>query len=381
MVKLKGITWNHSRGYTSIVATSQRFMEINPNVEITWDKRSLQEFADYPIDELAEKYDLLVIDHPWAGFAADKGILLRLEKYLPKSYLQDQAENSVGKSFESYNFDGYQSALVIDAAAPVATYRPDLFEKENRPLPKTWEDLIELAKEKKVVYAGYPINNLMEFYMMCRTQDGYLFNGSEVVNQELGIQVLEQLRELASYCTDEMFDWEPISVYEAMSTRDDLFYCPFAYGYSNYSREGYAKNLLISTDLIELNGKKLISTLGGTGLAISNNCKKLDKAIDFVKYAASPDIQRTLYFENGGQPGHRKAWLDTEVNRRTHHFFKATLPALDRAYLRPRYSGYFHFQDHAGDLIRDYVRYGGKPDKVMDQLNNFYQESLQGERV
>ena len=49
-VLLKGITWSHSRGYTSITAVSQRFCELNPGVSIEWEKRSLQEFADAPIE-------------------------------------------------------------------------------------------------------------------------------------------------------------------------------------------------------------------------------------------------------------------------------------------------------------------------------------------
>ena len=53
-IQLKGITWNHSRGFTSMVATAQRFSELNPNVDITWEKRSLQAFADEPINELAK---------------------------------------------------------------------------------------------------------------------------------------------------------------------------------------------------------------------------------------------------------------------------------------------------------------------------------------
>ena len=47
-ISLKGITWSHSRGFTSIVAVSQRFSELHPDVEITWEKRSLQEIADAP---------------------------------------------------------------------------------------------------------------------------------------------------------------------------------------------------------------------------------------------------------------------------------------------------------------------------------------------
>jgi multiple sugar transport system substrate-binding protein len=380
-MKLKGITWNHSRGYVPAIATAQRFMEMNPGVQITWEKRSLQEFADYPIDILAEKYDLLVIDHPWAGYASDKNILVNYSEVLPKEYLKDQEINAVGKSHISYNFDGFQSALAIDAATPVATYRPDLFEKEGRPLPKNWNELLDLAKEGKVAFAGYPINSLMDFYMLCATQgEEDLFADDEVVvPEELGMKALELLRELTSYCTPAIYNWEPIAVYDQMSTTNELYYCPFGYGYSNYSRSGYSTYLLKSTDMVEIEGHgKLKSTLGGTGLAISNKTENLEIALKYAMYSASPAIQKTLYFDGGGQPGHRQAWLDEEVNRRSADFFVNTLPALDRAYLRPRYTGYFHFQDNAGDAVQEYNRFGGNPKKVLEKLNKLYRESKRG---
>src|ERR1700678_4608659 len=68
-VELKGITWDHSRGFTPLVATAQRFHELHPEIEIIWSKRSLQGFADMSIEQLAARFDLIVIDHPWAGFA------------------------------------------------------------------------------------------------------------------------------------------------------------------------------------------------------------------------------------------------------------------------------------------------------------------------
>ncbi len=82
-IVLRGITWNHSRGFVSVVATAQRFSEMQPQVDIIWEKRSLQEFADAPIQGLAEQYDLLVIDHPWAGYAAHSQALLPLQEIIP----------------------------------------------------------------------------------------------------------------------------------------------------------------------------------------------------------------------------------------------------------------------------------------------------------
>ena len=63
-VVLNGITWGHSRGITPLFATAQRYSELHPDVEINWEKRTLQEFADYSIEKLTSQYDLLIIDHP-----------------------------------------------------------------------------------------------------------------------------------------------------------------------------------------------------------------------------------------------------------------------------------------------------------------------------
>src|SRR5215471_950799 len=94
-IHLKGMTWNHTRGYTPMVATSQRFCEkrLIDDLSISWEKRSLQEFADQSIDALAKKYDLLVIDHPWVGHAAASGVLVPLDQHLPAEYVADQAAN------------------------------------------------------------------------------------------------------------------------------------------------------------------------------------------------------------------------------------------------------------------------------------------------
>ena len=119
-----------------MVATAQRFHELHPGVEIVWDKRSLQEFADKPLTELVEVFDLLVIDNPWSGFVAPGGILLDLSDELPEDFIEDQKVNSVGLSHPSYEFDGGQWALAIDAAAPVSVYRSDLLKKAASTAPR-----------------------------------------------------------------------------------------------------------------------------------------------------------------------------------------------------------------------------------------------------
>lgn len=377
-IVLKGITWGHSRGITPLLAVSQRYAELYPGVEIKWDKRSLQAFADYPIEKLTEMYDLLIIDHPWVGTAAATKCVLPLEEYLSKEYLKDQLNNSVGYSHLSYEYDKSQWALAIDAATPAASYRDDLLRKNNTTLPATWQEMIGLAKKGKVAVPAIPIDLLMNFYTFCIAHGKEPFNEKEeVIDKETGIAAIESMKELYSVVDRRMFKCNPINVAELMTSTDDYWYCPFAYCYSNYSRNGYAAHKLQYTDVVAFNGKGLRTTIGGTGLAVSAFSQYKDEAIRFAGMAVSGTCQATLYVQNGGQPGHLSAWKSDEANGLTGNFFRQVLPVMERGYVRPRYHGYLHFQDHAGDPLQQCLMQDSDPAIALSEMNEIYVQSLQ----
>ena len=60
-VQLKGMTWSHPRGIDPLIACSDEWQRLT-GTEIHWDKRSLQDFESYPVEELARQYDLIIID-------------------------------------------------------------------------------------------------------------------------------------------------------------------------------------------------------------------------------------------------------------------------------------------------------------------------------
>lgn len=380
MKKLKGITWNHTRGLLPMVATSQRFTELNPGIEISWEKRSLQEFADASIEDLAKRFDLLVIDHPWTGFGAATNTILPLSDYIPSEYIKDQEINTVGRSYESYVFSDKLWALPIDAATPVASARLDILKKQGLKVPQTYDDLLALAKKGLVAFAGIPVDVLMSFYMYCCSLGEAPFQSEEkVISTETGTKALQLFRELAQLIDPANFNRNPIQVYEAMVNSDEIAYCPFAYGYSNYSRIGYSQNLLHFYDLVKLNDQPMISSLGGTGLAVSSFGQHIPEAIKYAEFTGSSQVQQTIFADNGGQPGHLQAWKSDRINQLTHDYFKNTLPALERAFLRPRYSGHMYFQDQAGDVVRDYLMKGGNEKSVLSAMNELYVKSLKSQ--
>jgi multiple sugar transport system substrate-binding protein len=381
MIKLRGISWNHTRGILPMQATAQRFSELHPDVEIHWEKRSLQQFEEFPIEKLAATYDLLVIDHPFIGYAARHQIFLPLDDWLSPEVIADQERNSVGGSHASYVWEDHLWALAIDAAAPVAAWRPDLLATRGVAVPATWPEVLALAATGAVETPAAPINCLMNFYGLCLAAGEAPFSHpTNVVGRHAGEWAFARLSELITSCPPDCVTRNPIQSLEllASSANTTLAYCLFPYGYSNYARDGYADHALVFGDVPALEpGRPLPTTLGGTGLAISARSTHPQLASDYAAFVASERIQRTLYAHAGGQPGHRAAWLDAENNRRTHDYFRATLPALDRAFVRPRYANYLHaFQEKAGLVVNRCVRGELAPPSALAELDALYVRSL-----
>jgi multiple sugar transport system substrate-binding protein len=383
MIELKGITWNHTRGFLPMVATAQRFSELHPEFSIHWEKRSLQQFADLPISDLVERFDLLVIDHPSIGMAVESGLLLPLDDYLSAEFLADQAKHSVGASHRSYEFAGHQWALAIDAATPISGWRRDLLEEKGLSVPKTWNELLALARQGLVAVPGIPIDSLMHFFMVCVGLGELPFSSDGlVVSTDTGVRALEMLRELYTLVSPQCAYRNPIATWEHLTATNETVLCPFAYGYSNYSREGYTQHPLETGGLIAIEpNTPCRSTLGGAGLAISSRCRQVGAAMEYSQFVAGPSCQRGVYFQSGGQPGHRTAWLDDEVNRVSHAFFHTTVATLDSAWLRPRWNGYLQFQDHGGPIVHRYLWNGGQARGVVSSLNDLARQSTKSNSI
>jgi len=373
---LRGITWNHTRGYGPMVATAQRWHELHPDGEIAWERRTLQAFADESITSLAQRFDLLVVDHPSMGEAAVHGLFLPLEQHLPADFLGDQAANSTGASHASYQVNGSQWALAIDAAAPIAGWREDVLAAAGERVPQTWDELLALARRGRVTFCGWPIDCLMYFYAFCVNEGEVPFGPDKVriVTDAVGVAALQAIKELADACHPDGFTRNPIRTWEWLATQDREAYCPFAYGYSNYAKAGYAVHRLKFGGLVARNGRTLTCTLGGTGLAVSAQTKHRDAALAYARFVADGTTQTGIYTAGGGQPAHRQAWLDAENNRQTGDFFTDTLPVIEHAYMRPRFDGYIDFQIKAPPHVVAALRGEIPPQQALDRLNALYRE-------
>ncbi len=366
-LRLRGITWDHVRGLGGLRATADAFRNVRPAVEVEWTARSLQSFADQSVDELARQFDLLYIDHPAIGYAVARRCLAPLDEHLDPAVLEDQAANSVGRSAESYEWEGHRWALATDAAAQVAAYRPDLLELAGVAVPGTWDDVLAAASALRaaglwMAFPAIPVDAICAFLAMC---------GTELPSREAGRAALELLREVVACSHPSSLEWNPPRMLEHMTTADEVAYCPAAFGYSNYARPGFRPHL------VRFAGGPA-GTLGGAGLAVSAHGAAVQEAVRYAAFVADAEVQRTVYFQGGGQPGHRSAWTDDAVNEASTGFFRDTLDAMDAAYLRPRHDGFLGFQQTAGQLVHRNLREGegGDAGAVLDAIEAEYRDSL-----
>ena len=374
MIKLKGITWDHSRGYDPLVASSALYLE-QMGIQVEWQKRSLTHFGDQSLESLCKNFDLIVMDHPHVGVAEATNCLKPFNELVPYSILNELQNKSAGPSYESYNYHGSQWALPIDAAMQCASYRADLM--GNLALPKNWEEVFELASKlaTKNLYIGMalcPTDCLCSFLSLTAVLGSPIRENNKLfVEQAVGLKALKMLRSMRNQFYPKALDWNPIALYDHMTMDDTIAYSPLAFCYTNYARVGFRNNILKFHTAPEIHN----TVLGGAGIAISNYSPHIQVAADYSTWICSAEIQSSIYVNEQGQPGNKAAWENIHSNAITNDFFINTYDSLLNAYVRPRYHGWPRFQQLIGETIHAYLINDYAPELVLENLQESYMAS------
>ena len=377
-ITLKGLTWDHPRGYAPLLGGVPEYEARNPHIKIQWDRRTLREFGEAPIEQYLDRYDLLIVDHPFVGFAAAHDVLVDLAPFLNQGEKHNFAADSVGPSWQSYWYRGGLWALPIDAATQVASYRPDLLLALSPNVPNTFDDVLELGKKarkagKYIVAPACPTDAISVFFTLSANL-GYpiLEEGERFVDDSVSAEVLDRLHALIELAHPRSVEWNPIQVYDFMISGSDVLYCPYGFGYSNYSRVGNPERLKFTNAPAAGQRGCAGTMLGGTGVAISKLTPHPSEAIAYAKWLVSPEHQRGTYFRAGGQPASLAAWTDSPANAAADDFFSGTLQTLQTAYVRPRFDGFVRFFEVAGIEINRCLRGEVKDAALIRWLNDRY---------
>jgi len=347
MTTLRGITWDHPRGYDCVVAASTEYAA-QFGVDVRWSKHPLSAFEAAPIEQLAANYDLMVLDHPHIPQAVDCGAVAQLDGHGFDEQLTELASQSVGPSHSTYSHRGHQYGLATDSAAQVAVYRPDLLSEP----PTDWDGVFELARDGRVMWPGHPVHALSSLVTLTANA-GAPPTGAPgaFLHEQVAGEALDLLHRLVAMVPAESLEQNPIMTAEAMAASDRYAYSPLAYGYVNYSQRGFRQERLKHIDIPR--GPEGVSgaQIGGAGIAVSATATDPDAARAFAVWLASADVQRGVYYSAGGQPGYAPAWDDDRLNEDSLDFFRGTRATLEGASVRPRFAGWPAFQNRASIWI------------------------------
>ncbi len=364
-----GLTWDHPRGYRALEAAAAA----DDTIDLRWERQSLEGFETHPIADLAQRYDLIVLDHPHLGEAIADQCLVPLESLFTPEEITDWEQTTVGRSFASYHYSGNHWALPLDAATQVAAYRPDLLEGEE--LPLTWASVIALAARRPVCLCLAGPHAVLSFMSLCvALGEAPASKRPELlVSDDAGAEALTIMAAIHRRSTPLAAAKNPIRILDAMAEGAAIAYCPLIYGYVTYAALSGSRHRVAFTDVPSIGpGGPLGSTLGGTGLAVTRRAEITPSLLAHLRYLLTESTQRYFIPFHDGQPSARAAWIDAEVNRRWGNFYRDTLRTIEAAWIRPRHKGFIAFQTEASALIRAGLETGAAAPMLLRELQQRY---------
>ena len=372
------MTWGHRRATEPLAALDRLFREQRPDVEIEWRVRPLSGFEFDPIDRLAAENDFIIFDHPFCGRIDATNCLLSVADIVseaggPAAY--------IGPSVETYRYGGGEWAVPVDAACQVAAYRPDLLNRLDLDVPRSWNVVCALsegasARGLSAAIGLHGVHSLMTFFSLCANLGSpYADDHTRpAADNAVVSEALAQMRRFVGLCAAPVLDWNSIEVQEQLSSSDELVYCPAVYGFAAYG-EADRNGMLAFGPFPGLRGPAFDagSTIGGAGLGVSarvaSDPAREEAALAYARLAASREVQATVFTRHHGQPAHAEAWKDPAVDASFSGFFSATRSTMEQCWIRPRYHGYLRFQARAGDLIEAHLRGNIAESALLERLS------------
>ncbi|MBT8299059.1 MAG: hypothetical protein KJO52_12065, partial [Maribacter sp.] len=217
-----------------------------------------------------------------------------------------------------------------------------------------------------------PTDMWCSFLTFCAQEGGRDFIQNYEIDRGIGTRAIDQLKLHLGFLHPDSINWNPIQVLDKMAEEEEIVYAPYLFGYTNYSRKGYAKNRLSFLDS-PINPMHSVSTiLGGVGLAVSTTCRHKEIAVELLDYIADPDIQAEYYVQHQGQPAGILAWQSETNNTLCNDFFNNTMTTMQNAYVRPQHPGWNQFQEQGADLIHAGIIQNIAAEAMIKDLNERY---------
>lgn len=351
---LRGLNWGHRRAQGPMDAATMRARD-ELGIDVHWQVQSLAGFEHGLDARVADRFDVVVFDHPFCGSVAAGGWMHPLEAMLDGV----SARDFVGASLASYRYAGHLWALPVDGATQAAVYRPDVIGAGE--LPPRWADIDEVARGlrrrgRAIGIAAKSPHGILALLALCANLGTPLALDpwADPFDREVLAEAAELLREVVALADRRSLAMNAIDLHDAMVREDMIAYCPLAYVYTTYA-EADQRRPLAFAPWAGSRGDAAGSVLGGTGLGVTRGCGDPAAAAELVRWLARSDVQRDTFMRAHGQPGRVEAWSGAPADALFAGAHASLRRALETAWMRPRFPGYIRWQAEAGRGVERFL--------------------------
>ena len=294
--------------------------------------------------------DILLMDTAWIGQLAD--YLFALDSvYAPNEINLEDYFDAIKANM--YSSNGRLIALPWYTDCGIMYYRKDLLEKYNRPVPKTWEELLETAlyiqneerkeEDKQTKFYGLVFQAKAEEVLTCNFVEfidsfgGYIIkDGKVVVNSEQCLNatmfMIKCINSITSRSVLNYYTEEARGVFQsgnAVFMRN----WPYAWALLNDPATVVAGKVGVMPIPPSEKGGKSSGVLGGWFLTVSKYSKHTKLAADLIKFLTSKEQQK-IQAEHSYLPAFKSLYSDENILK-INPFFADLYHPLQNAVSRP----------------------------------------------
>jgi multiple sugar transport system substrate-binding protein len=346
---------------------ADEYQKRNPDVKVEVEvggatSEAQQQYLSTVLSSKDSVLDVILIDVIRPAQWAAQGWAEPLDAYLGA----DKAK-VMGQYLKAYadadQVNGKVIALPYFADAQFLYYRKDLLEKYKRPVPKTWDEMIETAKlimdgEKAPQLQGFstagsPIEGTVCTYLVPLWGAG----SDLTANGKLNLDAPQARQPFQLYGRMKQAGVLPKNIAEIPTDRiridmqagNLVFGMTWGYVWNRLENDADSKvkGRIGVTTLPHDVGGRSATCIGGWQLAVSAYSKHKPEAVKFVRYLSSPEVSKMQALAASHMPVFPAVYRDADVLK-ANPWFADALPVVEGAKARPVSAQY----PQVSDVIR-----------------------------
>ncbi len=368
---------------------ADEYTKRNPNVKVEVEvggatSEAQQQYLSTVLSSKDSALDLILIDvirpAQWAaqGWAEPLDSYLGADKAkLLATYVKAYAEaNQVG---------GKLMALPYFADSQFLYYRKDLLEKYKRPVPKTWDEMMETAKlimdgEKNPQLQGFSTAGAPIEGTVCTYLVPLWGAGSDMIKDgKLNLDTPQARQPFQLYGRMKQAGVLPKNIAEIATDRIRI---DFQAGNVLFAQTwGYVWNRAENDADSKVKGKVGVAKLphdvgggsatciGGWQVAVSAYSKSKQEAVKFARYLSSPEVSKMQAIMASHMPVFPSVYKDAEVLK-ANPWFADALPVVESAKSRPVSAQYPQVSDAVRGSMNAYLAGTRTTDAALADMKN-----------